>query len=50
MSEAMYDVRPDRYATVIREMIGHAHDVTNHRIMWQLIAQESASIPDITCA
>jgi hypothetical protein len=29
----MYDVRPEQYATVIREMIRHEDDVTNHRLM-----------------
>jgi len=29
----MYDVRQEQYATVIREMIRHENDVTNHRIM-----------------
>jgi len=35
----MYDVRLEHYATVIREMIRHENDVTNHRIMWLLIGQ-----------
>jgi hypothetical protein len=35
----MNDVRPDQYATVIREMIRHENDVTNHRIMWLLVGQ-----------
>jgi len=35
----MYDVRPEHYTTVIREMIRHENDVTNHRIMWLLIGQ-----------
>lgn len=35
----MYDVRPDQYTTVIREMIRHENDVTNHRTMWLLIGQ-----------
>ena len=35
----MYDVDPRRYTTVIREMIRHENDVTNHRIMWLLIVQ-----------
>jgi hypothetical protein len=39
MSEAMHDVRPEQYPTVIREMIRHENDVTNHRIMWLLIGQ-----------
>jgi hypothetical protein len=35
----MRDVRPDQYAMVIREMIRHENDVTNHRVMWLLIGQ-----------
>ncbi len=39
MSEAIHDVRPEQYASVIREMIRHENDVTNHRIMWLLVGQ-----------
>ncbi len=39
MTDAMYDVRQEQYPTVIREMIRHENDVTNHRIMWLLIGQ-----------
>jgi hypothetical protein len=39
VSEANYDVRPELYATVIREMLRHENDLTNHRIMWLLIGQ-----------
>jgi hypothetical protein len=35
----MNDVAPQLYTTVIREMIRHENDVTNHRIMWLLIVQ-----------
>jgi hypothetical protein len=35
----MYDVQPEQYPTVIREMIQHEDDVTNHRIMWLLVGQ-----------
>jgi hypothetical protein len=35
----MYDVRPEQYTTIIRELIRHENDVTNHRIMWLLIVQ-----------
>src|SRR5690242_3106211 len=35
----MHDVEPHLYTTVIREMIRHENDVTNHRIMWLLIVQ-----------
>jgi hypothetical protein len=36
---AMRDVEPHLYPSVIREMIRHENDVTNHRIMWLLIGQ-----------
>ena len=39
MSDAMYDVRQEQYPMVIREMIRHENDVTNHRIMWLLVGQ-----------
>jgi len=39
MGDAPYDVEPRVYATVLREMIRHENDVTNHRIMWLLIGQ-----------
>lgn len=35
----MYDVEPHLYSNVIREMIRHENDVTNHRLMWLLIVQ-----------
>jgi hypothetical protein len=35
----MYDVQKEHYTTVIREMIRHENDVTNHRIMRLLIGQ-----------
>ena len=35
----MSDVEPRLYTTVIREMLRHENDVTNHRIMWLLIGQ-----------
>jgi hypothetical protein len=35
----MHDVDPKLYPTVIREMIRHENDLTNHRIMWLLIVQ-----------
>jgi hypothetical protein len=35
----MPDVDSRLYTTVIREMIRHENDVTNHRIMWLLIVQ-----------
>lgn len=33
------DVRPELYASVIRDLIRHENDVTNHRLMWLLIVQ-----------
>jgi FtsH-binding integral membrane protein len=39
VSEVVHDVRKDQYTTVIREMIRHENDVTNHRLMWLLIGQ-----------
>jgi len=39
VSNAIYDVRQDQYPAVIREMIRHENDVTNHRIMWLLVGQ-----------
>lgn len=35
----MHDVRPEQYANVIRDLIRHENDVTNHRLMWLLIVQ-----------
>jgi hypothetical protein len=35
----MHDVEPRLFTTVIREMIRHENDVTNHRLMWLLIGQ-----------
>jgi hypothetical protein len=35
----MFDVPKEQYPMVIREMIRHENDVTNHRIMWLLIGQ-----------
>ena len=35
----MHGVDPQLYPTVIREMIRHENDLTNHRIMWLLIVQ-----------
>jgi len=39
MSDIMHDVRPEEYATVIREMLRHENDLTNHRIMWLLVGE-----------
>ncbi len=38
-NRSVYDVQTEQYATVIRELIRHENDVTNHRIMWLLIVQ-----------
>jgi len=35
----MFDVPREQYTVVIREMIRHENDLTNHRIMWLLIGQ-----------
>lgn len=35
----MYDVGKELYADIIRQMIRHENEVTNHRIMWLLIGQ-----------
>lgn len=37
--KSLYDVRPEQYATVLRELIRHENDVTNHRTMWLLVVQ-----------
>jgi hypothetical protein len=34
-----HEVEPKLYTTVLREMIRHENDVTNHRIMWLLIGK-----------
>jgi hypothetical protein len=39
MEVVPYDVRPEQYATVIRELLRHENDLTNHRIIWLLIVQ-----------
>jgi hypothetical protein len=39
MSDTMYDVRPEQYPMVIREMIRHENDLTNHRIMWSVVGE-----------
>jgi len=35
----MIDVPREQYTMVIREMLRHENDLTNHRIMWLLIGQ-----------
>jgi len=35
----MADVPREQYTVVIRDMIKHENDLTNHRIMWLLIGQ-----------
>jgi hypothetical protein len=39
MTEALYEIRKDQYATALRELLRHENDLTNHRIMWLLIGQ-----------
>ncbi len=36
MNDAMYDVIQEQFTRVIREMIRHENDVTNHSIVWLL--------------
>jgi Tn3 transposase DDE domain len=38
-NRSIYDVHPEQYTTVLRELIRHENDVTNHRIMWLLVEQ-----------
>ena len=35
----MNDVKPENFTNVIRELIRHEDDVTNHRIMWLLVGE-----------
>jgi hypothetical protein len=35
----MHDVRQEQYPEVIRQLLKHEDDVTNHRIMWLLVGQ-----------
>jgi hypothetical protein len=39
VSDVRYDVPQQQYPTIIRELIRHENDLTNHRIMWLLIGQ-----------
>ncbi len=39
MSDTLYDIRQEQCPTVIREMICHEDNVTNHRIMWLLVGE-----------
>jgi hypothetical protein len=39
MTDPICDVRREQYPTVIRDMIRHENDLTNHRIMWLLVGQ-----------
>lgn len=39
VSHSMFDVQREQYPTIIREMIRHENDLTNHRIMWLLIGE-----------
>src|SRR5262245_43114666 len=43
----MHDVEPRLYTTVIRAMIRHENDVTNHRIKWLLIGQGLIASADV---
>ncbi len=39
LNNPVYDVPQEQYPTVIREMIRHENDLTNHRITWLLIGE-----------
>jgi len=39
MTDSIYEIRKDQYATALRELLRHENDLTNHRIMWLLIGQ-----------
>ncbi len=39
MNDASYDVPREQYPAVLREMIRHENDLTNHRVMWLLVGQ-----------
>ena len=43
VTDVVYDVRQEQFPTVIREMIRHENDVTNHRIMWLLVGEGFAA-------
>lgn len=36
---ASYEVRPEQYTTVIRQLLSHEDDLTNQRLMWLLVVQ-----------
>ena len=38
-NRSLNDVRSEEYANVVRGLIQHENDLTNHRIMWLLIVQ-----------
>jgi hypothetical protein len=35
----MHDIPPEKYASVLRAMLRHENDLTNHRLMWLLVGQ-----------
>jgi hypothetical protein len=39
VSDVMYDVPQQQYPSIIRDLIRHENEVTNHRIMWLLLGQ-----------
>ena len=39
MNDAAYDVPREQYPSVIRAMIRHEDDLTNHRVMWLLVGE-----------
>jgi hypothetical protein len=39
MNNAMYDIPPEQYASLLRAMLRHENELTNHRVMWLLVGQ-----------
>ena len=35
----MHDVPPQKYASLLRAMLRHENELTNHRLMWLLVGQ-----------
>jgi hypothetical protein len=46
----MYDVKQEQYTAVIREMIRHENNVTNHLIMWLLAGLLAAGVASTALA
>jgi len=35
----MHDIAPEKYASLLRAMLRHENELTNHRLMWLLVGQ-----------